>query len=436
MMRKRISGAETVIAGFFAAAGVVVGKLRLTVGSCMGKRYVFLAALLLLFGLVQFAQQTTSAERQSLEARQRRIRDQIAVNQRLLNEARRSREHSMTEIKLLNNQIDRRGALIGTIEAEVQYLNRRLSENEALIGKLELEMERLKAAYGKAIFLSYKLRATDDRLLFLLASESLNQAWNRARFLQRVASGRRRVYEQLQGTHEEMKGVVLSLQRQLTEKERLRDEKRRESRMLGQEKERKSQVVTRLQREEQRIVSDIRRQQQEAASLQDQITRIIREEMRRAAERQAETSQQSREASVAEIRLSNTFSANKGKLPWPVEQGTISGTFGTKKHPVFDIYTENNGIDFLTPAGATARAVFDGEVSEIIRLPSYYAVLIKHGEYFTLYSKLHTVTVRKGQKVTTGQPLGQIRTDSDVTEFHFELWHGRNKQNPQEWLRR
>lgn len=398
-------------------------------------KWGLITAMMLLF-VVHWGQQEASPERRRLETQQRQIREQIRVNQQMLNETKRSRELSIAEINLLNSQIGKRGELIGTINAEMQYLNRELARNESHIAKLEVEMDRLIAAYGKAIFLSYKLRASDDKLLFLLASESLNQAWNRARFLQRVATGRRKVYEQLKETRQEIMVVAMDLRQQVTEKERLIAEHNRETRLLSTEKERKGAAVTKLQREEQRIVAEIRKQQQEASALQDRIARIIQEEIRRAAERQAQTTQQSREESVAEIRLSNTFAANKGKLPWPVEQGTISGTFGRTRHPVFDIYTENNGMDFITPAGSSARSVFNGEVSEVIRLPSYYAVLVKHGEYFTLYSKLQSVSVRKGQQIATGEPIGIIRTNNDVTEFHFELWHGRVKQNPQEWLRR
>jgi murein hydrolase activator len=398
-------------------------------------RYVLLT-FLLLTGVYHFGQQTGSKERGRLEAQQKRIRDQLAVNQKLLNEARKNREASMAEVNLLNSQIGKRVELIRAIEAEISYLHRRLQEQNQFIARLELDLERLRTAYSKSIYLSYKLRATDDRLLFLLASESLNQAWSRARFLQRLASGRRKVYEQLLGTHEELEQTALAIKEQLQSQERLRDAQRSERNQLSDEKEGRSKVVTRLQREETRILAEIRKQQREASELQDRIAKIIQEEMRRAAERQAETTQQSRQASVAEIKLSNTFAANKGKLPWPIEQGSISGTFGAKKHPVFDIYTENNGIDFITQTGASARSVFDGEVSEVIQLPAYYAVLIKHGDYFTLYSKLQTVLVRKGQQVTTGEPVGQIRADNDVTEFHFEVWHGKQKQNPQEWIRR
>jgi septal ring factor EnvC (AmiA/AmiB activator) len=394
-----------------------------------------LLGFLLIMGTLAWSQKG-STDRKSLEARQKRLKEQIALNQKLLDEARKNKAISLNEINLLNNQIRRRRELLGTIQAEISQLNGQLLANEAAMARLELEIARMKTSYAKMIYYSYKMRESDDRLLYLLASENLNQAWNRVRFLQRMASGRKNTYEKLAGTKEEMLRTTTELRIQVAEKERLRTDKSRESQQLTVEKERKGKALTLIQREENKIVADIRKKQREASELENRISQIIKKEIQKTAERKTEVAPAAREASAAEIKLSNTFAANKGKLPWPVERGTISGTFGTKKHPDFDVYTENNGIDFLTTTGSEARAVFDGEVSEVIQLPSYYAVLVKHGDYFTLYSKLQSVGVKKGQKVTLGQHIGLVKTGDHGTEFHFEVWHGRNKQNPQLWLRR
>ncbi len=400
------------------------------------KRKLLMFFVMMMLTAIIFAQRGTSVDRKSLEARQKRLKEQIAINQKLLDEARKNKAASLGEITLLNSQIRKRRELLNTIESEIRYMNRQLKHNEMLIKQLEVEINRLKAAYAKTIYLSYKLRSTDDRLLYLLASRNLNQAWIRARFLQRMAAGRRDMYNQLNETREQMEGTSRVIRAHLDEKQLLRAEKNRESLNLTAEKEKKNQVLGRIQKEESRIVADIRKKQKEAADLETRISKIIREEMQKSANRKTETTAKARETSVAEVKLSNTFSANKGKLPWPVEQGTISNTFGTKKHPDFDVYTENNGIDFITSQGTSAKAVFEGEVSEVIQLPSYYAVLVKHGDFFTLYSKLQTVCVKKGEKIPTGHLIGLIKTGEHGTEFHFELWQGRTKQNPQSWLRR
>jgi len=396
---------------------------------------LILLGFFLIMGTMAWAQKG-AVDRKSLEARQKRLKEQIALNQKLLDEARKNKAASLTEINLLNNQIRRRRELLGTIQSEISQLNTQLMANEAAVTRLELEITRMKSSYAKMIYYSYKMRESDDRMLYLLASENLNQAWNRVRFLQRMASGRKKTYEQLAHTKDEMVRTSEVLRHQVAQKERLRTEKNRESQQLTVEKDRKGQALTRIQREENKIVADIRKQQREAADLENRISQIIKQEIQKTAERKTVTAPAAREANAAEVKLSNTFAANKGKLPWPVDRGTISGTFGTKKHPDFDVYTENNGIDFLTTTGSAAKAVFDGEVSEVIQLASYYAVLVKHGDYFTLYSKLQSVGVKKGQQVTTGQHIGLIKTGDHGTEFHFEVWHGRNKQNPQHWLRR
>ncbi|MFO7723815.1 MAG: peptidoglycan DD-metalloendopeptidase family protein [Bacteroidales bacterium] len=395
---------------------------------------VLLGILLILVCMPAITQKGTT-DRKKLEDQQKKLKQQIAYNQKLLQEARKSKEVSLGEINLLNNQIKKRRELLRTIDSEIQYLNRALTLNDQKITQLELEISRLKVGYARTIYLSYKLREPDDRLLYLLASENLNQAWNRMRFLQQMASGRKRLYVQLNATHDELLAMANVIKNQLNDKQLLKDAKNRESINLTSEKDKKGQVLTRIQKEESRIIAEINRKQREAAALEARISQIIREEMKKAASLKKETTPKAKEASEAEIKLSNTFASNKGKLPWPVDKGTISSTFGRHKHPDFDVYTENNGIDFLTTSGSSAKAVFEGEVSEVIQLPSYYAVLVKHGDFFTLYSKLQSVYVRKGEKIPTGHLIGLIKTGDNGTEFHFEVWQGRAKQNPQVWLR-
>ncbi len=396
---------------------------------------LLLVALALMLCLQGFSQKSAT-DRKNLEEQQRKLKQQIAYNQKLLREARKNREASLGEINLLNNQIKKRKELLHTIDSEIQFLNGRLANNESTIDRLEMDIGRLKAGYAKIIFLSYKLRQPEDKLLYLLASENLNQAWNRLKFLQQMASGRKKLFLQLEASKVRMISTSEAIRNQLIEKQALKVEKNRESQKLASEKDKKNVVLGRIQKEESRIIAEINRQQKEAAALEARISKIIQEEMKRAENLKKETTVKAREASSAEIKLSNTFAANKGKLPWPIDKGTISSTFGTHKHPVFDVYTENNGIDFMTMAGTSAKAVFEGVVSEVIQLPSYYAVLVKHGDYFTLYSKLQSVYVKKGEKIPIGHLIGLIKTGENGTEFHFEIWKERSKQNPQAWLRK
>lgn len=392
---------------------------------------LFMAIMIIPIGFSQ-----RSEERRQLEDQQKRLRQQIEYNRKLLNEARKSREASLLEMNLLNNQIGRRRELILTIDSEISYLTNQLKNYERTIAQLEIELNRLRSSYAKLIYLSYKIREADHRLLYLLASENLNQAWNRMRFFRQLVTNRKSVFIQLASTIEDARETRQIISDQLKEQQKLKTDQRRESLNLTKEQQKKGEVLNKIKQQEDRIRAEINRQQREADALDVKIKRIIEEEIRRAAERKRDESERAAQISEAEIKLSNNFSANKGKLPLPVDQGTISSTFGRHRHPDFDIYTENNGIDILTTSGSNAKVVFDGVVSEIIRLPSYYAVLVKHGEYFTLYSKLESVFVRKGETIKTGHLIGLIRTYEQGTELHFELWKGKTKQNPQEWLRR
>lgn len=393
-----------------------------------------LLALLVSWIAVGFSQK--SNDKKNLEDQQKKLKQQIAYNQKLLEEARRNKATSLGEINLLNVQIKKRKELLHTIDSEIHYLSGQLDYNARSVEQLELEISRLKAGYAKIILLSYKMREPDDKILYLLASENLNQAWNRMRFLQRIAASRKNIFVQLNTSKEQMVTTSNTIRNQLNEKQLLKDDKTRESLNLTSVKEKKNQVLTKIQKQEHQIVAEINRQQKEAASLEVKISQIIQKEIKKTADLKTESTPKAKETVVVDMKLSSTFAANRGKLPWPVDKGTISGTFGTHKHPDFDVYTENNGIDFLTQAGTSAKAVFEGEVCEVILLPSYYAVLVRHGEYFTLYSKLQSVYVKKGEKIPTGHLIGLIKSGDEGTECHFEVWQGRTKQNPQVWLRK
>jgi murein hydrolase activator len=401
------------------------GRYRLTRG------ILLLCAVFMMLSL--FPQK--SSDKKNLEEQQKKLKQQITYNEKLLAEARKNKQTSLSEINLLNSQIKKRTQLLHNIESEMQYLSSQLDLNTRSLDQLTLEINRLKASYAKAILLSYKMKESDDRILYLLASENINQAWKRMRFLQRIASGRKEIFLQLSLSRDKVVSTSKIIRNQLNEKEILKDNKTHESLNLTAEVDKKNKALGKIQKKEHEIIAEINRQKKEATELDAKINQAIQKVIQKKEQTKTEATPRAKEIVVVDTKLSGSFASNKGKLPWPLESGTISGTFGTHKHPDFEVYTENNGMDFLTTAGSSARAVFEGEVCEVIQLPSYYAVLVRHGEYFTLYSKLQSVFVKKGDKIQYGHLIGLVKTGQEGTELHFEIWQGRTKQNPQFWLR-
>lgn len=223
---------------------------------------------------------------------------------------------------------------------------------------------------------------------------------------------------------------------------------------MTQEETKKNKAVEQLKKKEKDLQKEIAAKKKDVQKLNDQIQKIINEEIRKAAEEARKREQAAKAAGTAtaaktpktttfdltpeEKILSNDFANNKGKLPWPTERGVISGSFGEHEHPVVKgVMVVNHGIDILTTSGANARAVFNGTVTRVFSTPKgTKAIIIRHGDYLTVYSNLESVVVKENQKVTTKQNLGEIHTDEDnKTELQFQVWKGNVKMNPAVWVK-
>lgn len=360
----------------------------------------------------------------------------------MLDETRASKQASMNELAVISSKISKREELIQTITAEMAMLNRHLSTNQAASEQLDGELAALKEEYTRMIYFAFKNRNAYDRLLFIFSARSFNQAYQRLKYMQQYNEYRRQQAQLIRTKQEELAEKKREIEEQKTEKEALLIAKEREVIRLDQEKNGKDQAVTMLGKKENELRKTLREKEQAAKRLQKAIEEIIAEEIRKSLAAADRTG--AAEAVFAltpeERELSNTFAANIGKLPWPTERGVISGTFGEQPHPVLKgIKVKNNGIDILTNAGSLVRAVFDGEVTRVINVPRYNnVVIIRHGEFLSVYSNLAQVYVVKDDKVSTKQTIGLIYTDEAKarTELHFELWRGKELLDPRLWIAR
>jgi septal ring factor EnvC (AmiA/AmiB activator) len=378
----------------------------------------------------------------TLQNQKQQIERDIEYTNDLLEETRKGKKNSLNELAILERKIKMREDLIQTINDEILFIDEQISNDNFEIQRLTSELNALKNEYAKMIYFAFKNRKIYDKLMFVFSSKDFNQAYQRLKYLQQYSIYRRTQGELITKSQAEIAFKIAQLEVQKKEKVDLLVEKEVEMQKIVLTRQEKNDMVQSLNLKEFELKKSLKEKEHAATQLQKAIEAIIAEEIRRAAEVAREKGMNTPAEVLAltpeERLISDNFIANQGKLPWPVERGIVTSTFGEHPHPVLNgVKVRNNGIDIITNAGSYARAIFEGEVTRIISVPDYFTVvIIRHGEYLSVYSNLDGVTVHKGDIVKTKQSIGLIHTDNEKakTEFHFELWKGKILQNPLDWI--
>ncbi|MBS4062374.1 MAG: peptidoglycan DD-metalloendopeptidase family protein [Bacteroidetes bacterium] len=379
-----------------------------------------------------------------LENTKKRIEEEINYTSKLLEETRKSKQMSLNELTMLQSRIRQRENLVATIQKQLIQLETQLTRTRRELNRIESELEGLKKEYARMIAFAYKNRSGLNKMMFLFSADDFNQAYRRLKYLQQYSAMRQKQIDLISEAQSDLKQKRENLEKERAEKTKLFEAERREQILLSNEKMNMDLAVKKIGQQEGKLQQTLRQKEQDARKLQREIEAIIAEEIRKARQRQGEkdTGAPDRLMSLTpeEQRLSNSFTQNRGKLPWPVERGVISSRFGEQPHPVLKKVTiKNNGIDIATTKGSEARAVFDGVVVSTNRITaSNNAVIIRHGDYFSVYSNLEQVYVKRGDKISTKQSIGLIHTEKteSKTELHFEIWQNRTIVDPALWLAR
>ena len=406
----------------------------------MPQRFLHIGSLifcLLFIGLFlnpAFSQVLTELEKQRSKKEHQKIQLQkdIDLTSKILSETSKNKSASLNQLQLLNKQISIRKRLIIIMNSEIKVLNKQIDEIYSIINSLENDLKTLKDEYANMIYFAYKNRSSYTRLMFLFSSKNFNQAYKRIKYIQQYSHYRQRQVELIEKTQEMLTNKVSDLEHKKNEKNDLLASKRKEAKKLKEEKHSQGKLVFSLKKKEAELKKELRKKQIAAQRLTKAIEDIIKKEIE-ARKKKAEIT-----LTPEALKLSADFESNKGKLPWPVHKGVITGTFGTQPHPILKgIMINNNGIDIKTNKGSRARAVFEGEVTGVVAIPgAQNAVIIRHGEYLTVYSNLKKVLVKRGDKIKIKEDLGIVYTDSrdGNTEVHFELWKNTSKLNPTGWI--
>jgi septal ring factor EnvC (AmiA/AmiB activator) len=418
---------------------------------------IILVFLLLAIVSPSFAQKTKGKSKKQLQSEITSLQKEISTANQLLKKTTKDKEMTLNEVNILDKKIKQRENLITAYNDQIAVLDEEINAGQNNIKALNSDLSKLQKEYAKMIVFANKNRSHYNRLGFIFASKDFNQAFSRLRYIREFTDARKKKMEQIASTERQISDAVEACQQAREEQTALLKDEKAQQDALKKEKEQLNGEVAKLKKKEGSIQQDIKNKQQQAQKLQKAIDDIIAEEIRKANEeaerkRREEAAKNKNQGKTttpapkekgmaltpAEQTLSANFVNNKGKLPWPVERGVISSSYGKHTSVVSDKVTvTNNGIDIATTENAQARAVFDGEVSSVTKLTGANTVVIlRHGEYFTVYSNLENVMVKRGDKVKTKQNLGTVHTNKTEgkTELHFELLKEQNRQNPANWL--
>ena len=388
---------------------------------------------------------------------------EIEVTNKMLSQTSNSRKNALSRLSLLAQQIMSRKKVISTLNQEIEVLNQSIKQIEREIKSLEKELDSKKKSYAESVRQVYYHKSSQDRLLFILSGEDFAQSYRRMRYLKEYSDWQKQQGKEITSKQDELKKQNQKLVDSKKDKLVLMSQKEKEENNLKREESTQQSTVKTLTAKEKDLQKELNKKRQQANELNRQIERAIAEEIQRAnaeaekarkANAEAEKSQKTnqirdvRKAETAggyamtkeEQQLSSDFSANRGKLPYPLKGSyRITSRFGEQQHQnLKHVKTNNNGIDIQTTPNNDAKAVFGGVVSRIFVVPGFNnSVIIRHGNYLTVYANLSDVYVKTNDKVKTGQSIGKIFTDKEdgnITSLHFELWKERTKLNPMSWL--
>lgn len=401
------------------------------------KLFFFLGCLLLL-GSFAFAQ-----SKKNLQLKRDRIQKEINEANKQLELLSKSKTVKLSQLDALKKKIRLRKELINTVNSEISSLGNEIEKTGVEIKSLEEEMIKLKSSYANMIRFAYKNQDRYQRLMFIFASTDFNQAYKRIKYLQQINEFRRRQASKIDSTQNQLTHKKTELEVQKNEKTQLRNTEVREKQNLDHEKKEQDKLIAKLQDREKKLKQELAEKQKAKAKLERAIEALVRKEIE-AAKKKAVASGKKNVTSKNVFsltpeaqKLSANFSGNKGSLPWPVESGAITEYFGEHAHPTLKgVKIKNDGIDIQASKGSSARSVFHGEVTGMVDLPGGSAVIIRHGEYFSVYTNLNQIFVKKGDPVSTKQKIGVLgeNDEGDKAEINFQIWKGFNKLNPQLWL--
>jgi len=395
---------------------------------------LFLLLLLSKFGIGQ--------QKQQLRNQKQYLLQEIDDAEKILIKKRKDKVGTEKVLQSISKKVSARQTLIKNLQAESQKLDAEIKTANYNINRLKKNIVVLKKEYATMIRSAYKNRNDSSYWYFLFSSSDFNNLIKRLQYLQQYTDYRENQYQLLKDNIKKLEEEKKNQQEQQQQQQKIIGQEVQQRTKLQTEQKEQDDLAAKLGSETKRLQKQIEEKRKAAQKLEAEIATIIRREIEAAKNRTKDiknTKPTDYLTSTPEARaLSNKFESNRGKLPWPVDKGYISKRFGKSKHPYLKyIETNNNGIDIATNKNASVKAIFSGEVANVLFNPGFQAaIIVKHGKYFTVYGNIKEALVKTGDKVKTGQKIGVVYTDEtqNKTEVHFEIWNGNKKMNPAYWV--
>lgn len=400
-------------------------------GNLLKYRWLFIGLVVLGLALPASAQSTI----EELNAEIRRAEQEIAEGEELLSKINQDQSVNSQQIKLLQSRINNRNSIIRSLESQISLTNRDISSRESNIAQLEADLAQIKKEYGEMVYTSYKNHKLNNALLFLFSSRDFNDMTRRLDYMRRYNAMRERKAAEIDTLRTQLNAEVEQLTTQRETLNTTRQSRDREVASLQSDQKQYSEANNRLGKQASDVTRRIQQQQQIKQRAEAELQRIIAEEARKNQQAQGTLNEEERRKLT---ELSGRFDQNKGKLPYPVTGGVIVDHFGVHPHPTQPRLTVNNkGINIAAKRGASVYCVFEGVVTRVLFINGLNnCVMVRHGEYYTVYSNLASVSVKNGDVVALDQKIGSLSNgdNSDEYTLHFELWKGTDYLNPEQWL--
>ena len=391
-------------------------------------RYIYMVVVLLSVSMAASAQDTRAQEEKKA-----RLEREIAIIDKQLAENASQSSSMLTDLSLIRKKISNRKALVSESDRVIRQYSDSIYLAQKEINRLQARVDTLTAHYSKLVLSAYKNRDSRIWYMYMFASDNLGQAFRRFGYFRNLSSQMQNEAKSIRAMQDELALKQERLALLKKDAEAVKAERQKELDNLRKDESKADNVVKKLQKDRKKYQSQLASKKKEIDALNREIARLIANAMNK----DGQKSSSKKPKAPVDMKLDAEFSKNKGKLPWPAD-GPVVSRFGKHYHPVYKNLElpPNNGVDIALAKGEHVKAVFDGVVSQVLVMPGYnQCVLVQHGNYFTLYCKMKNIAVKAGDKVKTGQLIGDIDTINGQTQLHFEVWKGKDPQNPESWLR-
>jgi len=366
------------------------------------------------------------------EEKRARLEKEIAIIDRQLEANASSRSSSLADLNLIRKKVSNRKALVSESDRQIRKFKDDIYLTQLQINRMQARVDTLTDYYSRLVVSAYKNRDARVWYMYILASDNVSQAFRRLGYFKNLSSQMQNEAEKIRAAQEELEAEKDRLARMKEEAETVKAERVKELDALKKDEAKADAVVKKLNKDRKTYQAQLKSKQKEVEKLNKEIERLIAE----AVKGKGKPASAGKKKTEVDPALAAEFAKNKGRLPWPAD-GPVVGTFGVHYHPVYKNLKlpPNNGVDIAVSKGESIKAVFGGVVQQVMVVPGYnQCVMVDHGNHYTLYCKLKSVSVKAGEKVKTGQTLGVIDTINGQTQLHFELWQGQKAQNPENWL--